>query len=161
MAGSGESENENDRSVNITCSAERVLAVDPTAVWALVADPARVGEWAAVTTVGYMGTELPKTGQAVFVRTSRWQKADNARRIEIEAWEAGAGYRCVVEGRRSRSPICFEVGIKPEVAADAISTRVRLTQRIETSGFLAAMLRRFICGRLERKLDRIETATAG
>lgn len=157
MFGSGESEE--DRSVKVSCSAERVLAADPTAVWALVADPARVGEWAAVTTVGYMGTELPKTGQAVFVRTRRWQKADNARRVEIDSWEAGAGYRCTVESRLSRSPLCFELSIKPEVGADGISTRVRLTQRMETSAAIAAMLRRFICGRLERALDRIETAT--
>lgn len=159
MGSSGETKD--GRGVQVAGKAERVLAVDPTAVWALVADPARVGEWAGVATVGYMGTELPKTGQAVFVRTRRWQRSDKARRVEIESWEAGTGYRCRVERSNARSPMLFEVSIKPEVSADGIATRIRLTQRMNAPSLVAGMLCRYVSARLERKLDRIEASATG
>lgn len=152
------SDNKDDRSVQFSSGAERVVGVDPTAVWALVADPARVGEWAAVTIVGYMGTELPKAGQAVFVRTRRWRRSGKARRVEIESWEAGAGYRCALESRLLRQPVGFEVTIKPEVSGSGIATRVRLTQRMVSSQAVARVLQRYVAGRLEKMLDRIERA---
>ena len=158
MVSSGESKD--DRSVRVIGTAERVLPVDPTAVWSLVADPARTSEWAGVTTVGYMGTELPKTGQAIFVRLRRWDRDSKARRVEIESWEAGTGYRCVIASKRAQTPIRFDLTIKSEVVADGIATRVKLTQRMVTAPAWAGITQRYVAGRLERKLDRIERAAA-
>lgn len=135
---------------------ERVIYADPTRVWALVADPARVGEWAAAEAVGYLGTELPKVGQIVFVRTRRWQSATRARRVEIEAWDAGSSYRCKVEIGRVATSISFELRVTPEVTGDGVVSRVRLSQRMELPPLYVPLLRRYVSRQLERKLDRIE-----
>ena len=124
-------------------------------MWALIADPGRVGEWAAVTAVGYMGTELPRVGQAVFVKTSRWQTENRARRVVIDAWDAGTGYRCSIE-RVGKDPVCFEVTIKPEVSGAGIATRVRLSQRMSAAPLLIPLGRSVVRWRLSRKMDRIE-----
>ncbi|NNF63846.1 MAG: SRPBCC family protein [Acidimicrobiia bacterium] len=71
----------------------RDLDADPAAVWALVADPERIAEWAPVVFVGWMGTNLPAVGQAFFIS---WL-TDGARRFEIDEWEAGRRFRCVVD----------------------------------------------------------------
>ncbi|MEA2002441.1 MAG: SRPBCC family protein [Actinomycetota bacterium] len=137
------------------CAVERVFSADPTRVWALVADPARVGEWAAVEAVGYLGTELPKVGQIVFIRTRRWQSPTHARRVEIEAWDAGSGYRCNVEIGRVATSISFELRVIPEVTGDGVVSRVRLAQRLELPPAYVSLLRRHLSRQLERKLDRI------
>ena len=140
-----------------TTRVERVVAADPTTVWALIADPGRVGEWAAVNAVGYMGTELPKAGQAVFVRTSRWQTENKARRVVIDAWDAGTGYRCSIE-RAGKAPLCFEVTIKPEVSGAGIATRIRLSQRMSAPPLLIPLRRSVMQRQLLRRMDRIERA---
>lgn len=149
-----------DRNVQLIRSAERVFKVDPTRVWALVADPSRVGEWAAVETVGYLGTELPKVGHAVFVRTRRWQAPTRARRVEINRWEAGSAYQCTVQPGRFAESIQFEINVTPEVTGDGVATRVRLTQRLVIPAFSARLLSRFVIGQLERRLDRLGRAVA-
>ncbi len=61
----------------VLAAAERVFDADPANVWAMIADPSRVGEWAGVVMVGYMGTELPKVGHNLFVRPS-WRRQGNS-----------------------------------------------------------------------------------
>ena len=139
----------------ITCCAERVLAVDPARVWALVADPGRTGEWAGFETIGYMGTELPKRGQVVFVRAGRTRRQGSPRRVEIDAWEAGAGYSCKIEGGRWLGEMHYSVHIEPEVTAAEIRTQVRLEQRAAARRALAPVLRLYIARRLRRQLDAI------
>jgi len=134
---------------------ERVISADPTRVWALVADPARVGEWSAIEAVGYLGTELPKVGQIVFVRTRRWQSPTRARRVEIEAWDAGSSYRCNVEIGRVATSISFELRVTPEVTGDGVVSRVRLAQRMELPRLYVPVVRGHLNRQLERKLDRI------
>ena len=136
-----------------------MVAADPTSVWALIADPGRVGEWAAVTAVGYMGTELPRVGQVVFVKTSRWQTENRARRVVIDAWDAGTGYRCSIE-RVGKGTICFEVTIKPEVSGAGIATRIRLSQRMSVAPLLIPLGRSVVRRRLLRRVDRIERAVS-
>lgn len=145
--------------VHVFCSAERVLAADPSRVWMLVADPSRIGEWAATATVGYMGTELPRQGQVVFVRTRRWQRPSAARRVEVEEWEAGSRYRCLVQSTRLVHDASFEVEIHPEPQGDRVATRVKLMQRMEATPAVASGVRWFVDRKLQRLLARIERAT--
>ena len=142
----------------LVCSAEQVLDADPAAVWALVGDPLRVGEWAAIEAVGYLGTELPKVGHIVFLRTQRWQRRSSPQRVEVESWEAGAGYVCVVEPGRLLTSIRFSVALTPEVTSDGIATRLRLTQQVVGPRPLLALLRGRLCRSLEAKLRRVAKA---
>lgn len=139
----------------LVAMAERVLDVDPARVWALLADPERVGEWAGVTVIGYMGTELPQSGQSVFVRSARWRRLARTRRVEIEAWDAGASVRCLVHSDRSASVVGFEVSIHPEVTHDGIATTVRLVQRMEVAPSTYAVARWWVDGQLTARLNRI------
>ena len=147
------------RRTHVLCTADRVLEADPARVWMLVADPARVDEWAAVATVGFMGTELPKSGQVVFVCTRRWQRRGSARRVEIEDWEAGARYSCKLGSYRLADDVQFGVEIHPEPAGEGVGTRIRLTQRMEAAPQLARWLQAYGNRRLQRLIDRIERAT--
>ena len=136
--------------------AERVIAADPTQVWALVADPGRIPDWAGVRLVGYMGTELPQVGQSIFIRSRLWRA--EPRRVEIESWDAGAGNKCLVHG--GDEPIGFELTIHPEVGTRRIDTTVRLVQRSPVAAFLQASARGWVDRQLLRKLDRIEKAVS-
>ncbi len=125
----------------------------------LVADPARADEWAAVATVGYMGTELPKSGQVVFVRTRRWQRPSSARRVEIEEWEAGERYSCKLGSYRLAENVTFGVEIHPEPAGGGVGTRIKLTQRMEAAPQLAGWLQNYGNRRLQRLIAKVERAT--
>lgn len=140
----------------VASSAERVIDADPSRVWALVADPARLGEWAGVVAVGYMGTELPKPGHRVFVRTRRGIFPGRRHRVDIETWEAGSAVSCVVDA--DRAPTRFKVVIHPHVEHDQITTRVRLEQRCEVLPLLSPFARPWLESRLHRMLDRIGKA---
>jgi len=141
----------------LTCAAERMYRdVDPALVWALVADPERAGEWAAVTTVGYMGTELPEVGQAVFVRTARWQPASRARRVEVASWIAGSGYTCRITGAPLVAGIEFSARVVPVVGTARLSTRVRLVLRAAPARLIARFWGWFARRHIEHMLDRIE-----
>jgi uncharacterized protein YndB with AHSA1/START domain len=136
--------------------AERVIDADPTRVWSLLADPERIAEWAGLALVGYMGTELPRPGQSVFVKRRRpWSRP---RRLEIENWDAGAGIRCVVH--TGQSPTSFDISIHPEVESERIETKVRLTQRSAVPRYAEVAAAWWIERQLERKLDRVEEAVA-
>ena len=153
------SDQQQPRSASVVCAAQRVLEVDPARVWTLVADPARVGDWAAIETVGFRGTELPKTGHVVFVRTRRWQRRASARRVEVEQWEAGASYRCKLQPSRLIKAASFDVAIHPEVTSSGVATTVKLVQRMETSPVAAGVVRWYVDRRLQTTLDRIDKAT--
>ena len=134
--------------------AQRVIDSDPAQVWSLLANPERVAEWAGLVTVGYMGTELPRAGQVVFVKR-RFARGE-PRRVEIESWDAGAGIRCLIH--TNPDPTGFELTIHPEVESDRIETTVRLKQRFTTPPSLVPVASWWVTRQLERKLDRIERA---
>jgi len=137
----------------IAVSAEQVIDADPTRIWALVADPARLGEWAGVATVGYMGTELPKPGQRVFVKARRGFLPGRRHRVEIKTWQAGSAVTCTVDS--AAAPTRFELMISPRVEHERIATRVRLEQRSEVRQMLVPIARWWINARLQRMLNRI------
>ena len=147
------------RRTHILCTAERAVETDPAKVWMLVADPGRIDEWAAKGTVGFMGTELPKSGHVVYVRTRRWQRPTAARRIEVEEWDAGTGYRCKLGSYRLADDVTFGVEIHPEPAGSGVWTRIKLTQRLEAAPQMERLIRRYVNRRLHRLIDRIERAT--
>ena len=134
--------------------AERVIPIDPARVWSLLGDPSRLGEWAGVRLVGYMGTELPRPGQSAFVRRKLLGRRSD--RVEIESWVAGERIACLIHNQAE--PVRFEVVIHPEVGHGTIGTRVRLTQRISTSPVLAGPSRWWIERQLAGKMTRIGRA---
>ena len=142
----------------IVAVAERVVVADPARVWSLIADPSRVAEWAGVVMVGYLGTELPKPGQTVFVRTARRGRLAKTWRVHIESWDAGSSVRCLVESDRSDGKVRFDLAIHPQVTRDAITTKVRLTQRLEVPVPLGGLIRRLVDRELNKKIDRISKA---
>lgn len=139
---------------NVHAVAERVIPIDPTRVWSLLGDPARLGEWAGVRPVGYLGTELPQPGQSVFVQ--RPGPGRRSSRVEIESWSAGERIVCLVDV--APEPVRFEMIIHPEVGHEAIATRVRLEQRVSVPVLLAAPAQWWVERQLERKLNRIVKA---
>ena len=145
--------NRRERVISI---AERVIDADPTLVWSLVADPERIAEWAGFELVGYMGTELPSPGHNVFVVPKRPLYRGRPRRVEIEAWDAGSGIKCVVH--TEPEPTGFELTIHSVVESDAILTRVRLVQRFHVPAAARGIALRWVEHRLTAKLERIEKA---
>ncbi|MCP3998058.1 MAG: SRPBCC family protein [bacterium] len=138
----------------VVSSSERLIAVDPTQVWALLANPDRLSEWSGLTMVGYMGTELPKPGHVVFVQRRR--VGAKPKRLEVESWEAGAGIRCLVHTTDQATR--FELAIRPQIEPSSISTRVRLTQRSAVPSFVQGAAAWWMARRLDRMLDRIARA---
>lgn len=143
---------------SIAAIVDRVIDVDPSRVWALVADPERLGEWAGVVAAGYMGTELPKSGQKVFVRARNPLLGRKQRRVEIESWQAGSAVSCVVESRLG--PIRFDLVIKPRVETGGIETQVEIMEQMEVSPVLAPVAQRWMDWRLNRMLARISRAAS-
>ncbi len=129
--------------------------IAPSAMWALVANPSRVGEWAGVRAVGYMGTELPSVGQVVFV-ARRLGPVRRARRVEIVDWEAGHRYRCALPDRRLATERRFEVVVGAEVEPEGASARLRIAYGAEVVSWLANPWRAVAARRLGRMLDRAE-----
>lgn len=142
----------------VACRAERVIDADPSRVWALVADPERLRDWAGVVTVGYMGTELPKPGQRVFIRSRFAGMPGRQRRVEIESWRAGSAVSCALETRST--PTRFDLKIEPEIGAERIATRVRLAVYAEVSVWLDVVGGWWIETRLRRMLNRIARVVA-
>lgn len=129
--------------------------VDPAAVWTLLADPSRIGEWAGVETVGYMGTELPAVGHIVFIKTGRFQKSAGARRVVVESWDAGTGFRCKVDGVRVVGDFVLEVRLTSEVGHAARSALLEIRQAAEVPRRLEAVWRAWASHRVKRMLDRV------
>jgi len=141
---------------SVQAAVERVLPIDPTRVWSLLGDPERLGEWAGVRLVGYMGTELPRPGQSVFVRGGVLRRRSS--RVEIESWIAGERIACLIYAEPE--PLRFEVSIHPEVGHDSIGTRVRLSQRVVAPALLAGPVRWWAERRLDGKMSRIVRAAS-
>ena len=137
----------------VVATVERVLETDPAAVWALIANPERLREWAGVEMVGYMGTEMPRPGQNVFIKRRR---GSEERRAEIESWDAGTGISCLVHS--GGEPTRFRMELHPEVGHGTIGTRIRLQQRSPVSSYLAAGAEWWMERSLIGKLKRIERA---
>jgi carbon monoxide dehydrogenase subunit G len=135
-----------------------MIDADPSRVWALVADPERLREWAGVVTVGYMGTELPKPGQRVFVRSRIGLLRGRQRRVEIESWKAGSAVSCALDGRST--PTRFDLRIEPEMRPQRIATQIRLDVHAEVSAWAEVAAGWWIEMRLRRMLNRIARTVA-
>lgn len=137
---------------------DRVIDVDPSRVWALVADPERLGDWAGVVTVGYMGTELPKPGQKVFIRSRNPVTRGKHRRVEINSWQAGSAVSCRVDSRFG--PVRFDLVIKPLVESGGIETEVEMLAQLEVVPVVAPIAQRWLDWRLRRMLGQISRAAS-
>ncbi len=106
-----------------------VSGADPATVWALVADPERVAEWAPVRFVGWMGREVPDVGQAFFVTLDKHADPSTALRLEIVEWVAGHSYRCAIgpPDERPGTDELIEVSVTTELRDHRPVARFDLT----------------------------------
>ena len=132
-----------------------VPGIDPASVWALVADPARLGEWTPLTLVGYMGTELPSVGNAFF---AKWHQRDAdaaALRFEFVEWVAGRSYRCALSDARFATEREVEVRVHSVLEDDGAHTRVQVLHRADVAGWAATAYRAAAERRIRRALDAL------
>jgi hypothetical protein len=132
--------------------------VDSARLWALVADPQRIGEWTPLHFVGYMGKELPEVGNAFFA-TLGGANPDKAMRFEFTHWEAGRRYRCSVAGPRMIGGLAFSVAVQEEMAESAVSTRLDLELGGDVARVLHPWWRAWAARRLQRAIDAAEAGS--
>lgn len=135
--------------------AREIPEADPARVWALVADPVRIGEWAPLRVVGHMGTELPAVGHAFFANWRRASPDERAVRFEFVEWVAGRSYRCAMSPAAGVEDREIEVRVHSVVESAGATTRVEIRHRAETGRWLAPGYRLLATRRIERALDSI------
>jgi hypothetical protein len=129
---------------------------DPAAVWALVADPERISEWAPVHQVGFMGTELPAVGHSFFVTLRKGVDASKALRFEISEWDAGHRYRCTIQGSRVAEVEQIDVIVTSEVDEGRPAANFELRYAAEVPAWLAPIRRYEVRRRLHRAVESVE-----
>lgn len=128
---------------------------DPSAVWALVADPERIAEWAPVRQVGFMGTELPQVGHAFFVTLRKKAEAAGAMRFEITEWEAGHRYRCSIQGSRLVENEQIDIIVTSEVDEGRPAANFELRYSADGPAWLAPARRFVVRTRLHRAVESV------
>ena len=130
-------------------------------MWALVADPGRIGEWTFLHLVGYMGTELPVVGNAFFAKQAKRAADESAARFEFVEWVAGRQYRCAMSPTRWAGEREVEVRLHSELEDDGAHSRVQLIHRAEVPTWLASSYRmaaerqiRKVLAKLARRLTQ-------
>ena len=122
-----------------------IEGADPASLWALVADPERVGEWAPVQFVGWMGREVPEIGHAFFATFRKGADPSSAVRFEIVDWAAGHQYRCSItrslEDDAAVSDEMIEVTVTAEVRSGAPVARLDLCYSGRHTGWRAMLAR--------------------
>lgn len=129
---------------------------DPSAVWALVADPERVAEWAPVHQVGFMGTELPQVGHSFFVTLRKKTEPAGAMRFEITEWEAGHRYRCTIQGSRLVDNEQIDVIVTSEVDEGRPAANFELRYSADAPAWHAPIRRFEVRRRLHRAVEAVE-----
>ena len=147
----------------VDVSAARTVAADPDEIWALLDDPARLGEWLAFAERGEV-LEGERVGRRQRMH-GRWGR----RRSEIDqvvvehdpprrlAWRHEAER---LDGRpapRFAASTVFSMTLEPERAG---VTRVTLRSQQEPASVLRGLVirlfgRREVAGKLEESLDRL------
>lgn len=123
---------------------------DPSEVWALVADPARIEHWAPVHSAGYLGTEMPGAGHTVFVKFNRLGDPKNALRFRITEWDAGHRYRCEIDGIKLGSDHHLDVIVTAEVDEGVPAADLELRYVAEVPPAVAPAFRWWVRTRLAR-----------
>ena len=129
---------------------------DPSAVWALLADPSRITEWAPVRDADFMGTELPGVGHTAFVRVGRRAKPEASWRCRIVAWHAGTHYACEMDTPGLASHQRLDVSVAAEIEEGHPSARVALRYAGRVPWLLAAPYRWRVGTLVRRALWGIE-----
>lgn len=129
---------------------------DPAAVWALVADPARIEQWAPVRQIGYLGTELPGVGHVFFLAFRPSTSEDRARRFRIAEWDAGHRFRCDVEGSRLLGSERVDVIVTSEVEEGRPGTNFEIRYRADAPPWVAPVLRVIVGRVLRRAVENVQ-----
>jgi uncharacterized protein YndB with AHSA1/START domain len=132
--------------------------IDPARVWAFVADPARIDQWAPVRSSSFMGTELPSQGHTVFLHRTRRRSPDDAWRCRIEAWDAGHAIRCALETPGPAESQEMQITVATEGSGDRPIAAVSLEYRGDVPPWLAPVYRWRIRTMLRRAVRRIRDA---
>ncbi|MFQ5554662.1 MAG: SRPBCC family protein [Acidimicrobiia bacterium] len=128
---------------------------DPARVWALVADPARAGEWTGLHAAGSMARELPTVGDAFYLTRRPESDPRRATRYQLVQWVAGRSYRCSMSSTRTASGRELEVRVHTDPLA--VSTRVEIVLRADVNRWAAAPYRAVALTRIRGVLRRLAT----
>jgi hypothetical protein len=132
--------------------------VDSASLWALVADPRRIGEWTPLQFVGYMGKELPEVGNAFFAGLPRTSPRQSLR-FEFTTWEAGRRYRCSVSGGRLLRGVAVATSVIGEVSEGAVTTRLDLEFGADLPAVLRPIATAWASRLLRKAIDRAESGS--
>lgn len=134
---------------------------DPARVWALVADPARIEDWAPVHSAGFLGTELPDIGHTVFIKFSRLSDPKSALRFRITEWDAGHRYRCEIDGIRLGEDHHLDVIVTAEVDGGVPAADLELRYFAEVPPAAAPAFRLWVRARLARAVTGVADVVGG
>ncbi len=134
---------------------------DPAKVWALVADPARIEDWAPVHSAGFLGTELPDVGHTVFIKFTRLGDPKNALRFRITEWGAGHRYRCEIDGIPLGSDHCLDVIVTAEVDGGVPAADLEIRYAAEVPPSAAPAFRWWVRTRLARAVAGVAGVVGG
>lgn len=133
-----------------------ISGADPATVWALVADPARLGDWSRLHLVGYMGRELPSVGSVFFAKRRARGADTDAVRFEFVEWVAGSRYRCAMAPGRFGEDREVEVRVHSVLEEDGAHTVVEVFHRAEVPQWAFAAYRMVAERSVRRALDGLE-----
>ena len=126
---------------------------DPARVWALIADPARAGDWTGLHVAGSMSRELPTPGDAFHLTRRRGRDPRRAARYQLVRWVAGRSYRCAMPATTFASDRELEVRLHTDPMA--AFTRVEIVLRAEVSRWARAPYKAVVLARLRAVLRRL------
>jgi len=140
----------------IAIEAREFPDLEASVVWTVVADPSRLGAWFPLTVLAG-GDREPGPGADARVSWRRRRRPESAWRVVVTEWDAGASYRCRIEGipglRDTR------LAVRVETRPAGTGTRVVLRFEGRASGTARATLYRAEARRrLRRSLSRIGAA---
>jgi len=132
---------------------QRMDGVDPARLWAFVANPKNISDWAPVRAAGFIGTEVPGVGHTLFLHRRRGARNERAWRCRIQAWEAGHRVTCALETPGAATEQRLELTVGTHGTGDHPAASVRVAYRGDVPRLLAWFYRRRIA-QLERRAIR-------
>ncbi len=134
-------------------------AVDPTAVWVIVGDLARLDEWAPTEGTTWRG-DLPGTGER-FASTMLVLWRRHRLRAEVAAWEAGRRFRLRLDGLPLSGVAEIECRVESVIESGRAGTTVAIGYGAVVNRWLAASIRWGAERRMRAALSRLHRRVAG
>ncbi len=132
--------------------------VDPSVVWTIMGDLARLDEWAPTEKTQWAG-DLPEAGE-VFPTLLKigWRRYPVT--CEVLNWEAGRRYRLKLGGLPMSENVEVECRVEAMVEPDRTGSRVAVGYGGAVSGWAAGFIHTAAARRARQSLRRVEKLVA-